>query len=183
MPAPTPDTPGFRCPQCHEKTRITDSRGAYGNVHARRRRRECHVCRFRFTTHEEMVRHVKIIVVKKNRRQEPFDREKLTKSMRIALLNRNITEQRLNRCIDGILQLIDDFVGKQEGQKDLKTTHGGWALSDHHTIKISSQRMGELVMNTLRELDAIGFIRYAGVFRRFHSPQDYLQLIQSTWNL
>ena len=140
----------MRCPFCaSENTQVKDSRPAEGGA-AIRRRRECADCGGRFTTYER-VQLRELVVVKRSGRRVPFDRDKLARSIQIALRKRDVDEERVERMINGIVRQLES-AGESE---------------------VSSQTIGELVMEGLRKLDDVAFVRYASVYRNFREASDF----------
>jgi transcriptional repressor NrdR len=140
----------MRCPFCtHEDTQVKDSRPTDDNV-AIRRRRICSGCGARFTTFER-VQLRELTVVKTNGDKEPFDREKLLRSMRIALRKRPVEAERLDRVINSIVRQMEAL-----GESD-----------------ISSKQIGELAMSALEKLDSVAYVRYASVYRDFREAKDF----------
>lgn len=137
--------PFMRCLSCsNTDTKVVDSR-ALEEGSAIRRRRECEKCGFRFSTTEE-VEILQLTVAKTDGREEPYDREKLISGMRKALEKRRITAERLKRIVNSI-------------EQDVQTN----AKSD----KITSQRIGELVMKHLRRADKVAYLRFVSVCNSF----------------
>lgn len=140
----------MKCPFCgHEDTQVKDSRSAQdGN--ATRRRRECPECDQRFTTFER-VQMRELTVVKAGNRKQPFERDKIVRSMQIALRKRPINLQAIEAAAAKIVKHL-------EAQGD---------------AEIPSKDIGKLVMEALAELDLIGYIRYASVYKDFRNPDDF----------
>lgn len=144
----------MRCPFCSsEDTQVKDSRQAEDNT-AVRRRRQCGSCAGRFTTFER-VQLRDLIVVKKSGRRTPFDRDKLARSVLIALQKRPIEPERIEQMISGVVRQLEA---------------GG-------TSDITSDRIGELVMEGLSNLDKIAYVRYASVYKDFRETQDFASFI------
>ncbi len=144
----------MRCPFCaSENTQVKDSRPAEGGA-AIRRRRECADCGGRFTTYER-VQLRELTVIKRSGRKVPFDRDKLARSINIALRKREVDEERVERMINGIVRQLES---------------GGDA-------EITSLQIGELVMDGLRKLDDVAFVRYASVYRNFREAEDFCQFL------
>ena len=140
----------MRCPFCaSENTQVKDSRPAEGGA-AIRRRRECADCGGRFTTYER-VQLRELMVIKRSGQRVPFDREKLARSIHIALRKRDVDEERVERMINGIVRQLES-AGENE---------------------VSSQTIGELAMEGLRKLDDVAFVRYASVYRNFTKAADF----------
>ncbi|MCS6891502.1 MAG: transcriptional regulator NrdR [Rhodovarius sp.] len=140
----------MRCPYCgHAETQVKDSRPAEDGV-AIRRRRFCPGCGARFTTFER-VQLRELTVIKADGRREPFDRDKLARSIRIAMRKRPFDEDRIERIVNGI-------------QRRLETEADS---------EIPSRRVGEIVMETLREIDQVAYVRFASVYRNFNEAKDF----------
>lgn len=138
------------CPFCrHQETQVKDSRPCEDGA-AIRRRRQCVSCEARFTTFER-VQLRELMVVKRNNKRSPFDRDKLERSMNIALRKRNIDP-------DMVQQRINNIVRKLESQGDGET---------------NTQEIGRLVMEELSQIDQVAYIRYASVYRNFREAQDF----------
>ncbi len=132
----------MRCPYCdHDDSRVTDSRSVERGI---RRRRECLQCQSRFTTYER-VDHSSMTIVKKDKRRESFDREKLLKGIRTACQKRPLPTGAIDKMVDDI-------------EAELQRTGRS---------EISSSALGELVMEKLLLLDHIAYIRFASVYRAF----------------
>jgi transcriptional repressor NrdR len=139
-----------RCPFCgHEDTQVKDSRPT-DDGGAIRRRRFCSGCSQRFTTIER-VQLRELTVVKADGRRVPFDRDKLARSVRIALRKRPVQEERMERIVNGIVRQLE-----ASGESD-----------------IPSKQIGEMVMETLREVDAVAYVRFASVYRNFREAKDF----------
>ena len=141
------------CPYCKTgDTSVVDSRPAEdGN--AIRRRRTCS-CGERFTTFER-VQYRELMVVKKNGRKTPFDREKLSKSLFIALKKRPIDTETIEKFVSTISRNLEEM---------------GLA-------EISSNIIGKMVMDGLKELDPVGYVRFASVYRNFREVKDFEQFV------
>ncbi len=144
----------MRCPFCSsEDTQVKDSRQAEDNS-AVRRRRQCGSCAGRFTTFER-VQLRDLTVVKKSGRRTPFDRDKLARSVMIALQKRPVEPERIEQMISGVVRQLEA---------------GG-------TSDITSDRIGELVMEGLSNLDKIAYVRYASVYKDFRATEDFASFI------
>ncbi|MBI10228.1 MAG: transcriptional regulator NrdR [Rhodospirillaceae bacterium] len=144
----------MRCPFCaHNDTQVKDSRPTEDNS-AIRRRRYCPNCGARFTTFER-VQLRELTVLKKGGQREPFDRDKLMRSMRIALRKRPVEEDRVDRVVNGIVRRLES-----SGE-----------------IEISVDNIGELVMEALLTLDKVAYIRFASVYRNFRETKDFEDFI------
>ena len=146
----------MRCPFCaSENTQVKDSRPAEGGT-AIRRRRECADCGGRFTTYER-VQLRELVVVKRSGRRVPFDRSKLERSIRIALRKRDVDDERVERMISGIVRRLESS-GEAE---------------------VTSQQIGEMVMEGLKLLDDVAFVRYASVYQNFQAASDFRAFLQN----
>lgn len=146
----------MRCPFCaHETSQVKDSRPAEDNA-AIRRRRQCEGCGARFTTFER-VQLREILVVKSNGAREAFDRAKIEQSVALACRKRNVSQERIDRLVSGI-------------QRQVET------LGD---TEVSSQVVGEMVMDGLRQLDSVAYIRFASVYRDFSEARDFEEFASS----
>jgi transcriptional repressor NrdR len=140
----------LRCPFCgHEDSQVKDSRAADDGT-AIRRRRECPSCGGRFTTFER-VQLRELMVVKNNGSKEPFEREKLIRSLRTPLRKRPVGAEQIERAVNGIVRQLETSV---DGE-------------------VTSKRIGELVMQALANLDQVAYVRYASVYRDFSAPSDF----------
>ena len=140
----------MRCPFCgHDDTQVKDSRPT-DDGSAIRRRRFCGGCGQRFTTIER-VQLRELTVLKADGRRVPFDRDKLGRSIRIALRKRPVQEERLERIVNGIVRQLE-----ATGEND-----------------VPSKQLGELVMETLKEVDAVAYVRFASVYRDFREAKDF----------
>ena len=140
----------MRCPYCaHEDSQVKDSRPTDDGA-AIRRRRQCEGCAARFTTFER-IQLRELTVLKAGERREPFDRDKLIRSVEIAARKRPIEPARLERLVSGI-------------QRQLETSGD---------TEIRSARIGELVMEGLKGLDPVAYIRFASVYRDFGEARDF----------
>jgi transcriptional repressor NrdR len=145
----------LRCPFCGaEDTQVKDSRPAEEGG-AIRRRRQCPACGARFTTFER-VQLRDLIVVKKDGRRAPFDREKLARSLRIATRKRGIDEERIEQLVNGIVRRIET-TGETE---------------------VPSRRIGELAMEGLAQLDQVAYVRFASVYKDFADARDFDEFIR-----
>lgn len=144
----------MRCPFCgHEDTQVKDSRPTEDNT-AIRRRRFCPNCGARFTTFER-VQLRELTVLKRNNQREPFDRDKLARSMMIALRKRPVEEERIERVVNGIVRRLES--------------------SGESEIKVDS--IGELIMEALATLDQVAYVRFASVYRNFREAKDFEEFI------
>ena len=140
----------MRCPFCaHDDSQVKDSRPAEDNASIRRRR-QCARCGARFTTFER-VQLREVTVVKSGDRRQPFDRDKLEQSIALACRKRDIAQDRIDQLVSGIQRQVET-AGDSE---------------------IASSRIGELVMDGLRQLDTVAYIRFASVYRDFNEARDF----------
>jgi transcriptional repressor NrdR len=140
----------MKCPFCgYEDTQVKDSRPAEDSA-AIRRRRACPSCGARFTTFER-VQLREITVLKTDGRRAPFDREKLARSIRVACRKRPVDEDRIERLVNSIQRRLET-----EGETE-----------------IPSRKIGEIVMESLRELDQVAYVRFASVYRNFNEAKDF----------
>jgi len=139
-----------RCPFCaHDNSQVKDSRPTEDNT-AIRRRRQCEGCGARFTTFER-VQLREITVVKSDDSRESFDREKIEQSVALACRKRGLAQERLDQLVSGIQRQVETL-GENE---------------------IRSQAIGEMVMDGLRQLDSVAYIRFASVYRDFSEARDF----------
>jgi transcriptional repressor NrdR len=140
----------LRCPFCgHDDSQVKDSRPTDDNA-AIRRRRQCEGCGARFTTFER-IQLRELTVLKSEGRKEPFEREKLDRSVAIACRKRPIAPERIDRLVSGI-------------QRQLET------IGDS---EIPATRIGEMVMEGLKGLDSVAYIRFASVYKDFAEAKDF----------
>ena len=140
----------MRCPFCHhDDTQVKDSRPAEENATIRRRR-FCPECSSRFTTFER-VQLRELSVTKNDGDKMPFDREKLLRSLMIALRKRPVDEARIARIANGIQRRLETL-----GENEIPT-----------------KVIGEMVMEALSELDQVAFVRFASVYRNFREARDF----------
>jgi transcriptional repressor NrdR len=140
----------LRCPFCgNEDSQVKDSRPTEDGA-AIRRRRQCEACAARFTTFER-IQLRDLTVVKNQDRREPFERDKLIRSVTLAARKRPVTSAQIERLVSGI-------------QRQLET------LGDS---EIPSQRIGEMVMDGLKGLDSVAYIRFASVYKDFREAKDF----------
>jgi transcriptional repressor NrdR len=140
----------MRCPFCaHDNSQVKDSRPTEDNTSIRRRR-QCEGCGARFTTFER-VQLREITVVKSGEKREAFDRSKIEQSVALACRKRGIAQERLDQLVSGI-------------QRQVET------LGDP---EVSAKQIGEMVMDGLRQLDSVAYIRFASVYRDFGEAKDF----------
>ena len=144
----------MRCPFCGvEDTQVKDSRPAEDGA-AIRRRRSCPACNNRFTTFER-VQLRELTVLKSDGLREPFDREKLARSIRVALRKRPVDEDRIERLVNQIQRKLEM---EAEGE-------------------VTSRQIGEIVMLTLRDVDQVAYVRFASVYRNFSEARDFREFL------
>lgn len=145
----------MRCPFCgNTDTQVKDSRPAEDHA-AIRRRRLCPSCAGRFTTYER-VQLRDLVVVKKNGKREDFDRDKLARSIRMAMQKRPIEADRVDQMISGIVRRLESM-----GDSD-----------------IDSDKIGEIVMDTLARIDTVAYVRFASVYKNFQAADDFEDFVQ-----
>ncbi|PHR56805.1 MAG: transcriptional regulator NrdR [Robiginitomaculum sp.] len=144
----------MRCPFCaSDDSQVKDSRHTEDG-HTIRRRRLCSSCGARFTTFER-VQLRELTVIKKSGRRTPFEREKLSRSVNIALQKRPVTQDQIERMLTGIIRRLESL-----GNSD-----------------VESDKIGEMVMESLSHLDSVGYVRYASVYKDFHAVNDFASFI------
>ena len=149
----------MRCPYCSSlETQVKDSRPTE-DASSIRRRRVCPDCGGRFTTFER-VQLRELVVVKKSGRRVPFDRDKLMRSVDVALRKRPVDGERVERMVNGIVRQLES-----QGDGD-----------------VPSGRIGELIMEGLRSLDGVAYVRFASVYRNFRETRDFNMLIDELAN-
>ena len=144
----------MRCPYCgNADTQVKDSRSSEDGS-AIRRRRHCPDCGGRFTTFER-VQLRELMVVKKTGRRVPFDRDKLARSVQVALRKRPVDPERIERMISGIVRQLE-----AQGENEVK-----------------SEGVGKLVMEGLKGLDDVAYVRFASVYKDFREAKDFEELL------
>ena len=144
----------MKCPFCgHENTRVIDSRPAEEN-NSIRRRRVCDECNKRFTTYEK-IETIPLIIIKKDNNREPYDREKIT-----AGHKRPVSAAQISQLVDEVETEIFSMEEKE----------------------IPSQIIGELVMNKLKDLDAVAYVRFASVYREFKDINTFMDELKKVLN-
>ncbi|MBL8773691.1 MAG: transcriptional repressor NrdR [Phenylobacterium sp.] len=144
----------MRCPFCgHDETQVKDSRPSEDGA-AIRRRRLCPACEGRFTTFER-VQLRELTILKRSGRRTPFDRDKLARSISIAIRKRPIEPERVERMISTIVRQLESM-----GETELP-----------------SSTVGELVMKQLKQVDDVAYVRYASVYRDFRETQDFARFL------
>ena len=144
----------MRCPYCGSlDTQVKDSR-PIDDAAAIRRRRVCPDCGGRFTTFER-VQLRELVVVKRSGRRVPFDRDKLQRSVEVALRKRPVDSERVERMINGIVRQLENL-GESE---------------------VASETVGELVMDGLKGLDDVAYVRFASVYKNFREARDFEEIL------
>ena len=146
----------MRCPYCqHDDTAVKDSRTTDDHSSIRRRR-VCHECGCRFTTFER-IQLREFVVLKRNGHRVPFDRDKLAQSIETALHKRSIDQEQIERVINGLIRRLETV-----GELELSTTV-----------------IGEMVMESLINLDPVAYVRFASVYQKFEDVKDFIDLIST----
>ena len=144
----------MRCPFCgNDDTQVKDSRPTEDNT-ATRRRRQCPTCKGRFTTFER-IQLRELSVIKSDGQRVPFERDKMLRSMQIALRKRPVAPERIDQVVTAIVRRLESL-GETE---------------------IPSSVIGEMVMETLSGLDQVGYVRFASVYRNFGEKKDFEEFI------
>ena len=144
----------MRCPFCGDlETQVKDSRPTEDNT-AIRRRRFCPACGSRFTTFER-VQLRELTVIKRDESRTPFDREKLARSINIAVRKRPVEPERVERVVNGIVRRMES-----SGESEIPSTV-----------------IGEMVMDALSQLDPVAYVRFASVYRNFREAKDFEDFI------
>ena len=146
----------MKCPYCGEAdSKVIDSRPADDGARIRRRR-ECPRCKKRFTTYE-VVETVPLMVVKKDRSREAFDRQKLLRGLQRACEKRPVTYKMLEKAVDNIEQV----------------------LMSGYEREVGSGRIGELAMEELKQIDEVAYVRFASVYRQFKDINTFMQELKN----
>lgn len=145
----------MRCPFCgEENTKVIDSRPADDNSSIRRRR-QCEQCRKRFTTYEKLEA-IPLVIIKKDMAREPYDRSKLEQGIFRSCTKLPISMAEIGEMVDGIENEIFNFAEKE----------------------ISSQRIGEIVMKRLKQLNPVAYVRFASIYREFKDVNTFMDEIK-----
>ena len=145
----------MKCPYCSaEDTRVIDSRPVEDN-NSIRRRRICDQCNRRFTTYEK-IESIPLVVIKKDNNREPYDRSKIEGGILWACHKRPVSVGQIKKVVDEIEAVIYDREEKE----------------------ISSQEIGELVMNRIHDLDPVAYVRFASVYREFKDVETFMEELQ-----
>ncbi len=146
----------MRCPKCGcEESKVVDSRPSESND-AIRRRRECTTCGFRFTTYERC-EEIPLVVVKRDGRREPFDRQKLMRGLVTATVKRDVPMAELTALIDSIESEV----------------------RDSSSTEVSSTELGGMVLKRLISLDKVAYVRFASVYRDFKDVDEFSEELRS----
>ena len=144
----------MKCPFCsNDDTQVKDSRSTEDNS-AIRRRRFCAACGARFTTFER-IQLRELTIVKKSGKKVPFDRDKLERSVQIALRKRPVDSDRVDRMLSGIVRRVESL-GEME---------------------VSSDVVGEIVMEGLQSIDSVAYVRFASVYKNFREAKDFEEFL------
>ena len=144
----------MKCPFCAStNSRVIDTRSAEGGI---RRRRECEDCQRRFTTYER-VAPLRLMVIKQDGRREPFDRDKMLNGIQIACAKRPIATEAIEELVSSI---------------ESELYHRG-------SREVTSREIGEMVMQNLRRLDEVAYIRFATIYRKFADVEDLADEIEN----
>lgn len=145
----------MRCPFCgSENTSVKDSRPAEDNMSVRRRR-ACERCGGRFTTFER-VQLRELFVIKRDGKRTIFDRDKVIRTVKLALRKRPVTEEQIEQLVSGIVRQLESG-----GETEIKSTE-----------------IGDMVMLALQDIDPVGYVRYASVYKDFNDPADFAKFIE-----
>lgn len=146
----------MRCPFCNSSdTKVVDSR-EFVNGNSIKRRRECLECKKRFTTYEKIEERA-LYVIKKDKSREKFDRNKIIRGLTIATSKRNISRD-----------AIEEFVLKIERK-----------LQNSLESEISTKYVGELVMEELKNLDEVAYVRFVSVYKEFNNIKDFIEIVEN----
>lgn len=149
----------MKCPFCsHENTRVIDSRPAEDN-NSIRRRRVCDECGKRFTTYEK-IETIPLIIIKKDNNREAYDRAKIEAGVLRACHKRPVSAQQITNLVD---EVENEIFNREERE-------------------IPSGTIGELVMNKLKDLDAVAYVRFASVYREFKDVNTFMDELKSVLN-
>ena len=149
----------MKCPCCsHENTRVIDSRPAEDN-NSIRRRRVCDECGKRFTTYEK-IETIPLIIIKKDNNREAYDRAKIEAGVLRACHKRPVSAQQITTLVD---EVENEIFNREERE-------------------IPSGTIGELVMNKLKDLDAVAYVRFASVYREFKDVNTFMDELKSVLN-
>lgn len=142
----------MKCPECScEESKVIDSRPTENKV---RRRRECIQCGYRFTTYE-IIEEVPLMVIKKDNSIEPFDREKLVERLCRATVKRPVSLETIENMVEGVAAELKNSLQRE----------------------VTSDKIGELVLHRLKDIDHVAYIRFASVYRDFSDVDSFMKII------
>lgn len=145
----------MQCPSCnHPEDRVVDSRTSRGG-RATRRRRECLACEYRFTTYEQ-VEEEPLLIQKKSGGNETYDRGKIISSIQVACTKRPVSNAQIETLVDGVEE----------------------ALQELDSREVPSLTLGELVMDRLRNIDQVAYVRFASVYRNFQDTTEFMEEVR-----
>ncbi|WP_410207620.1 transcriptional regulator NrdR [Fusobacterium sp.] len=145
----------MKCPFCNsEDTKVVDSR-SFMDGYSIKRRRECITCQKRFTTYEK-VEEIPLYIVKKDKRREKFDRNKLLRGLTAATIKRNISREELETFVLEIEKSIQNSLRNE----------------------ISTKELGELVMEKLLEIDQVAYVRFVSVYKEFNDIKSFIEIVE-----
>ena len=149
----------MRCPYCdHQDDKVVDSRSCREGM-AIRRRRECIGCGKRFTTYE-YIEHLPLAVIKSDGRREPFDRGKLLEKIQLACYKTTVSAEQIEQLVDRVETALGNFNEKE----------------------IPAKQIGEQVMQHLREINEVAYVRFASVYRQFKDKNDFVRELEHLAN-
>ncbi len=149
----------MRCPYCNSQDdKVVDSRSCRDGM-AIRRRRECVHCSQRFTTYE-YIEHTPLTVIKQDGRREPFDRGKLLEKIQLACYKTTVPADQIEELVDQLETELSSLADKE----------------------VSSKHIGELVMDRLRHLNEVAYVRFASVYRQFKDKNDFVRELEQLTN-
>ena len=146
----------MKCPFCGtDDDRVLDSRPARDGL-AVRRRRECSSCGNRFTTYESVER-ASLMVIKRDGTREPYVREKLMRGVILACRKRPVSREAMERLVDAVEARLDE----------------------DYRVEVASMELGELVLGRLRDLDPVAYVRFASVYRKFDTAEQFAEELEN----
>lgn len=146
----------MKCPFCGtDDDRVLDSRPARDGL-AVRRRRECSSCGNRFTTYESVER-ASLMVIKRDGTREPYVREKLMRGVILACRKRPVSREVMERLVDAVEARLDE----------------------DYRVEVASRELGELVLGRLRDLDPVAYVRFASVYRKFDTAEQFAEELEN----
>lgn len=145
----------MRCPFCKsENTKVVDSRD-YIEGNATKRRRECLSCKKRFTTYEK-IEEREVYIIKKDNTREKFNKEKLLRGLSIASIKRNITRDTLEGIVDDIERRLQNSLESE----------------------VHSKKIGEMIMDILKDIDEVAYVRFASVYEEFDDIKSFIEIVE-----